>query len=147
MFGFGSSHVILETVGRGFRSRCFDGVGVDGLAGELVRLPSIKSVLNSSAFEVLFSPGAEREKDGIKRAAISREGINHLGRNLRKGFAEDESIFLQFAQRLGEHFLGGFGNAPAKFAETQGARLQVIKYERLPPPAHNSNGMGHRTIF
>ena len=99
------------------------------------------------AFEVLFSPSAKREKDGLESTAVPREGVNHFGRHLGMYCAAQESIFLQFAQRLGQHFLGGFGQTPAKLAETPRAWLEIIEHQRFPSPTHDAHGMGHRTVF
>jgi hypothetical protein len=75
---------------------------------------------------VSLSPLTEREKYWAKSAALRGNRVDHFRWYLIVRLAVDNSISLQFPQGLGQHFLRGFGNAAAQFAETQWAILEII---------------------
>jgi hypothetical protein len=98
------------------------------------------------ASAMFLSPGGHQAKNGAKAFTMSRERILDAWRHLSVYLAADDFVALEFAQLLGEHFLGGSRKEPLQFAEAADAALKVVEDGRLPLSADDVGGDFNGTI-
>ena len=96
---------------------------------------------------VFLAPMAKFRHDRTQGLAIFGERIFHLGRDFVKYFSGHDSVTLQFAQLLRQHFLGGIGYAAAQFAKSHGSGQQLKGDDRFPFPADDIQGIADWAFF
>ena len=77
---------------------------------------------------------------------MPRERVFDARRHLGVDLAVDDVIALQFAQLLGEHFLGGSRKEPLQFTETADVVLKVVEDGRFPLSTNDVGGDSDRAV-
>jgi hypothetical protein len=116
---------------------------------QAARTGEAKSPLSSAvAGEVSLAPGGHRNEDRFKTLSVPGERIFDPRRDLREDPSVNHFVMLEFAEMLGQHFLGSSGNQALKFAKAMGAALEEVDDHRLPFAAEHFGGEFNRaTIF
>src|SRR5208282_2206904 len=81
---------------------------------------------------VFLSPGRHHFEDGGEAFSMARERVFDPGRNLGVDLAADNLVALEFAEFLGEHFLGGLGDQQLQIAKAPGCAFEIEKDEGFP---------------
>ncbi|EPT33870.1 hypothetical protein HMPREF9012_1246 [Bacteroidetes bacterium oral taxon 272 str. F0290] len=96
---------------------------------------------------ILFRPHDQRLNVGEQGMRPCRKSVFYPGRHLRINRSGDKSVFFQYPQRRGKHFLRDIRNCSSQVAETHLLCLrQCVDNQKRPFIAHASQNVANGTL-